>query len=341
MQAEALVVRPTAKENDMQLRRRDFLHAAMAVAGTSILPRVAAAEGYPSRTVRLVVGFPAGGPVDIAGRFIAPWLAQRFAQEFVVENKPGQSGNAATKSVVASEPDGNTLLICGPVNTINTTLFKGLDFDFTRDIAPVAPLYSVPLVVEVHPSVPVRTTAEFIAHAKAVPGKLRIGFAGKGTPQHIGIELFKAMAGIDATLVPYLGSAPALADLLAGRIDAMFDPMPSSIAHIRRGELIPIAVTTSNRSASLPDVPSAAETVPGYEAGSWFGIGAPKLTPTHIVERLNKEVNAALEDPGMQTRIAELGGTKIAGSSAQFAAFIAQETAKYARVIRSAGVDLN
>jgi tripartite-type tricarboxylate transporter receptor subunit TctC len=323
----------------MHLRRRDFLKAAMATACTSIMPRLVAAEAYPSRTVRLVVGFPAGGPVDIAGRFIAPWLAQRFAQEFVVDNKPGQSGNAATKLVVTSESDGNTLLICGPVNTINTTLFKELDFDFTRDIAPVAALYSVPLVVEVHPSVPVRTPAEFIAHAKAMQRKLRIGFAGKGTPQHVGIELFKSMTGIDPTLVPYLGSAPALADLLAGRIDAMFDPMPSSIAHIRRGELIPIAVTTLNRSPSLPDVPSAAETVPGYEAGSWFGIGAPRLTPTHIVEKLNKEVNAALADPGMQARISELGGTKIGGPSAQFAEFIARETEKYARVIRSAAIE--
>ncbi len=325
----------------MRLGKRDFLKAALATASTSILPRTAPAQAYPSRSVRLIVGFPAGGPVDIAGRFIAPWLSEKLAREFVVENQPGQSGNTATKSVVTAEPDGTTLLICGPVNTINTTLFKGLDFDFTRDIAPVAPLYRVPLVIEVNPSVPVRTTAEFIAHAKAHPGKLKIGFAGRGTPQHIGIELFKSMAGIDAALIPYLGSTPALADLLAGKIDAMFDPMPSSIAHIKRGELVPIAVTTSNRSAALPDVPSAAETIAGYEAGSWFGIGAPRMTPKDILERLNKEINAALENPGMLARMAELGGTRIAGSSAQFAEFIAQETEKYARVIRSAGIEMN
>ncbi|MBP0111503.1 MULTISPECIES: Bug family tripartite tricarboxylate transporter substrate binding protein [Bradyrhizobium] len=325
----------------MQLRRRDFVNAALATIGTSVLPRIALAEGYPARSVRLVVGFPAGGPVDIAGRLIAPWLSERLGQEFVIENQPGQSGNVATRSVVKSDPDGHTLLVCGPVNTINSTLFKGLDFDFARDIAPVAFLYRVPLVIEVHPSVPVRTVTEFIAHAKANPGKLKIGFAGHGTPQHIGIELFRTMTGIDVALVPYLGSTPAVAALLAGSIDAMFDPMPSSIAHIRRGELIPIAVTTSNRSASLPDVPSAAETVPGYEAGSWFGIGAPRMTPTDIVERLNREVNAALENAAMKTRIAELGGTSILGSSTQFSEFIAQETEKYARVIRSAGIEVN
>ena len=325
----------------MRLDRRLFLRAALATASSSFLPSRSEADDYPSKGARLVVGFPAGGPVDIAGRLIATWLSNRFAQEFVVDNRPGQSGNVATKSVVTSEPDGNTLLVCGPVNTINTTLFKGLDFDFNRDIAPVVALYSVPLVVEVHPSVPARTTADFIAYARAMSGEFKMGFAGQGTPQHIGIELFKAMTGVEVELVPYSGSAPALADLLAGKINAMFDPMPSSIAHIRRGDLIPIAVTTSSRSVVLPNVPSVAEAVPGYEAGSWFGIGAPKNTPKHIVERLNGEVNAALQSPGLQTQITELGGIKMGGSTAQFAEFITQETDKYARVIRSAGIELN
>lgn len=322
----------------MRLQRRDFLKLTFATIGTAAVPRIALAESYPTRTVRLIVGFPAGGPVDIAGRVIAPWLSERLGQPFVVENQPGESGNAATRSVVKAEPDGYTLLICGPVNTINATLFKELDFDFGRDITPVAGLYRVPLVIEVHPSVPVRTVAEFVAYAKANAGKLKVGYAGRGTPQHVGIELFKTMTGIDVTLVPYLGSKPALSDLLAGNIHAMFDPMPSSISHIKRGELVPIAVTTLSRSASLPDVPPGADTVPGYEAGSWFGIGAPRATPKDIVEKINGEVNAAFASPRIKEKLAELGGDMMPGSPAQFQQFIVQETQKYADVIRSAGL---
>ncbi|NOJ47217.1 Bug family tripartite tricarboxylate transporter substrate binding protein [Bradyrhizobium archetypum] len=322
----------------MHLRRREFLRLTLAAMAAPVLPGIATAQIYPSRSVRLLVGFPAGGPVDIAGRLVAPWLSQRFGQPFVVDNQPGESGNAATRSVVRAEPDGHTLLICGPVNTINTTLFEAIDFSFERDITPVAGLYRVPLVIEVHPSVPVRTVSEFIAYAKANPGKIKVGFAGQGTPQHIAIELFKTMAGIDLTLIPYLGSAPALADLLNGSIQAMFDPMPSSIAHIKAGTLIPLAVTTPTRSANLPDVAVAADTVPRYEAGSWFGMGAPRGTPEVIVEKLNQEINEALKDAGIKTRLAELGAIPMPGPPAQFEKFIAQETEKYAEIIRSASI---
>jgi tripartite-type tricarboxylate transporter receptor subunit TctC len=322
----------------MHFRRRGFLQLSFAAMVTPVVSRIAAAQTYPSRSVRLLVGFPAGGPVDIAGRIVAPWLSQRLGQPFEVDNQPGESGNSATRSVVRAEPDGHTLLICGPVHTINTTLFETLDFNFERDITPVAGLYRVPLVIEVHPSVPVRTVSEFIAYTRSNPGKIKVGYAGQGTPQHIGIELFKTMAGIDLTLVPYPGSAPALADLLNGRIQAMFDPMPSSIAHIRAGKLIPLAVTTPTRSANLPDVPVAADTVPHYEAGSWFGIGAPTRTPKFIIEKLNQEINEALEDISINARLAELGAIPIPGSSAQFAKFTALETKKYAEVIRSARI---
>jgi tripartite-type tricarboxylate transporter receptor subunit TctC len=327
-----------SSEGSMNSQRRTFLHLALSTMTAPVLLRTAAAETYPSRAVRLVVGFPAAGPVDIAGRMIAPYLSERLGQAFIIENRPGESGNAATRSVVQAEPDGYTLLVCGPVNAINTTLFAGLDFDFGRDITPVASLYRVPLVIEVHPSVPVRTVPELVAYARSHPGTLKVGYAGQGTPQHIGIELFKMMTGVDLTLVPYLGSAPALADLLAGSIHVMFDPMPSSIAHIRSGKLIPLAVTTLTKSANLPDVPVAADSIPGYEAGSWFGIGAPRGTPDAVVETLNSEVNAALENASLGGRLSELGGTAIISSPDQFAMFVTRETERYAAVIRSAGI---
>lgn len=322
----------------MQLHRRHFLRFTAAAIGIPLSPWLAAGQSYPSRPVRLVVGFPAGGPVDIAARILAPWLAERLGQPFVVDNQPGESGNGATRSVVRAAPDGYTLLVCGPVNTINTTLFQGLDYNFTRDIAPVASLWRVPLVIEVHPSVAAKTLPEFVAYGKANPGKLKIGYAGKGTPQHVAIELFKMVTGADFTLVPYLGSAPALADLLVGKIDAMFDPIPSSISHIRSGKLLPLAVTTPSRSEALPDVPAASDLVPGYEAASWFGIGAPKRTAADIIEKLNTEVNAGLESPRIKARLAELGASAIPGSPAQFGSFIVQETEKYAGVIRTAKI---
>ena len=322
----------------MSFTRRKFLHLTAGVIAVPFVPTIARAQAYPARPVRLLVGFPQGGPVDIAARVISPWLSERFGQPFVVENHPGESGNIATGEVVKAPPDGYTLLLCGPVNTINTTLFKHLDFNFTRDITPVASISRVPLVVEVNPSVPVRTVPEFLAHAKANPGQLKVAYAGKGTPQHIGIELFKMMAGIDLSLVPYLGSAPALADLLGGQVQVMFDPMPSSIGHIRAGKLIPLAVTSSTRSEALPDVPAMSDFVPGYEAESWFGIGAPANTPADIVNRLNGEVNAGLADPKIKARLADLGATAVPGSPADFGAFIVRETEKYGKVIRAAKI---
>lgn len=322
----------------MSLIRRQFLQLVSGAVALPFVSRIATAQAYPSRPVRIVVGFPPGGPVDIAARVIGPWLSDRLGQRFVVENHPGESGNIATREVVKAPSDGYTLLLCGPVNTINTTLFEGLDFSFTRDIAPVASISRVPLVVEVNPTVVARTVPEFLAYAKANPGRLKVAYAGTGTPQHVAIELFKMMAGVDLTLVPYLGSAPALADLLDGRVQVMFDPIPSSIAQIRSGKLIGLAVTTSTRSEALPTVPVMTDFVPGYEAGSWFGIGAPKDTPAEIVDRLNKEVNAGLVDTKIKARLADLGATSISGSPADFGSFIASETDKYQKVIRAANI---
>jgi tripartite-type tricarboxylate transporter receptor subunit TctC len=299
------------------------------------------AEDYPYQPVRLLVGFPGGGPVDIAGRTIGAWLSDRLGQPFIVENRPGESGNIATRAVVKAAADGYTLLVCGPVNVINTALFDDMDFDFGRDVSAVAGLFRVPLVVEVNPAVPIGTVPEFLAYAKANPGRLKVAYAGTGTPQHLGIELFKAMAGVDLTLVPCAGSTPALEALLTGQADAMFDPMPSSIGLINSGRLRPLAVTTSMRSEALPHVPPMSDFVPGYEAGSWFGIGAPRGMAPAISARLNTEINAALADPGVRTRVAGLGGMVMPGSSIAFAAFIADETEKYGTVIRAANIKSN
>src|SRR5687767_2896019 len=322
----------------MAIVRRRFLQIAAGALGSSFVYTAAWAEDYPFRAVRLLVGFPDGGPVDIAGRTIGAWLSDRFGQAFVVENRPGESGNIATRAVVKAAPDGYTLLVCGPVNVINTTLFDGMDFDFGQDISAVAGLFRVPLVVEVNPALPISTVPEFLTYARANPGRLKVAYAGTGTPQHLGIELFKAMAGVDLTLVPYAGSTPALEALLAGQADAMFDPMPSSIGLINSGRLRPLAVTTPTRSEALPRVPPMGDFVPGYEAGSWFGIGAPRGTPPEIIARLNTEINAGLADPSLRTRIGELGGMVMPGSSVTFATFIAAETEKYRTIIRAAKI---
>src|SRR5688500_4325194 len=292
----------------MAIVRRRFLQIAAGARGPSFAYTAAWAENYPSRPVRLLVGFPGGGPVDIAGRTIGAWLSDRLRQPFIVANRPGASSHIATRAVVKAASDGYTLLVCGPVNVINTALFDGMDFDFGRDISAVAGLFRVPLVVEVNPALPISTVPEFLTYARANPGRLKVAYAGTGTPQHLGIELFKAMAGIDLTLVPYAGSTPALEALLAGRADVMFDPMPSSIGLINSGRLRPLAVTTSRRSEALPEVPPMSDFVPGYEAGSWFGIGAPRGTPPAIIARLNTEIDAGLSDPGIRARVAALGG---------------------------------
>jgi tripartite-type tricarboxylate transporter receptor subunit TctC len=296
--------------------------------------------GEPTTSTQLIVGFPQGGPVDIAARLAGSALSALLAEDFVVVNVPGDSGNVATAQVVAARPDGQTLLMSGPVNAINTTLFPNLPFDFNKDLVAVASLYSVPLVIEVHPSVPAETAADFIRLARARAGGLRVGYAGVGTPQHVGIELFAAMAGVSLQLVPYAGSAPALVDLLAGRLDAMFDPTPSSIGHLREKRLRALAVTGKARLPALPDVPLAAEVVPGYEAGSWFGLCAPRATGRERIEALNAASNAALRERAMLTRLDALGAQAMPGSPEDFAALIASETSKYARAIEKAGIKL-
>jgi tripartite-type tricarboxylate transporter receptor subunit TctC len=322
----------------MAIARRRFLQLAAGALGSSFLATAAWARGYPSRPVRLLVGFPGGGPVDIAGRTIGEWLSARLGQLFTVENRVGESGNVATRAVVKAAPDGYTLLVCGPVNVINTALFDDLDFDFDRDISAVAGMFRVPLVVEVNPTLPIKTVPEFLTYARANPGTLKVAYAGIGTPQHLAIEQLKAMAGVDLTLVPYAGSTPALEALLAGQADAMFDPMPSSIGLINSGRLRPLAVTTSTRSEALPQVPPMSDFVPGYEAESWFGIGAPRRTPRAIVTRLNIAINAGLADPRIRTRVAALGGMVMPGSPAAFATFVAAESEKYRTIIRAANI---
>lgn len=281
----------------------------------------------------MVVGFPAGGPVDIAARFICPLLSGLLGERFVVENLPGDSSNAATQHVVASAPDGRTLLLCAIVNTINTALFPELPFDFERDLVAVAGLYRVPLVVEVHPRFPADNLLGLIDFAHRHPGELRVGYAGKGTPQHIGIELFKSLAGVDLTLVPYAGSAAVLEDLLGGRVHAMFDPLPSSIDHIRAGRLRALATTSSGPLDVLPDVPLLPDVLPGYEGGSWFGISAPRGTPADRIRALNAATNAALKDPATMQRMNAFGATPLPGSSESFAAFVREETRRHAEAI--------
>ena len=293
---------------------------------------------YPSRPVRIVVGFPAGGPLDIVARIVAPWLTPRLGQPFAVENVAGESGNRATALVATAAPDGHVLLLCGPVQAINATLYEGRDFNFSRDIVPVAGIARVPLVVEVHPSVPARTAAALIAFARSNPARLRVAYAGTGTPQHIAIEQFRQLSRADVTLVAYPGSAAALADLLAGKVDAMFDPLPSSLPHIHAGRLVPLAVTGREPAAALPGVPVLGEVLPGYEAGSWFGIGAPRGTPAAIVAVLNAAIDAGLADPDLIARLAQAGAVPMPGTPADFAGFVATETARYCRIISLANI---
>jgi tripartite-type tricarboxylate transporter receptor subunit TctC len=300
----------------------------------------AAALDYPTRPVRWIVTYTPGGATDITARIMAQWLSERLGQQFIIENKPGGGNNIGTEAAIHSPADGYTLVLVNPANAINATLYPRLSFNFMKDIAPVGGIMRVPNVMEVNPSFPAKTVAEFIAYAKANPGKINWATSGNGTSVHLSGELFKMMTGVQLTHIPYKGSAPALTDLLAGTVDVIFDNMPPSLPHIRAGKLRALAVTTNVRSEALPDVPTVADTVPGYEASAFFGMGVPKGTPPEIIEKLNKEINAGLADPKIKARLFELGGMLIAGTPEDFGKVVASETDKWAKVIKAGGVAL-
>jgi tripartite-type tricarboxylate transporter receptor subunit TctC len=319
--------------------RRQFLHLAAGVAAPPLLSGLAYADTYPSRPVRIMVGFAAGGPNDILARLVGDWWSERLGQQFIVENRPGAGSNIATDAVVRAPPDGYSLLLVGSPNAINATLYENLDFNFLRDIAPVAALTRGALVMVIHPSVPAHTIPEFIAYAKANPGKLSYGSGGVGGITHIAAELFKqAAGGLDVQHVPYRGVAPAITDLLGGQVQVVFVNVAPSIGYLQSGKLRALGLTTAARSEALPDVPAIGEFVPGYEASSVFGIGAPKGTPIAIIDRLNREANAALADPGFKTRLRSLDATALGGSPADFGKLMADETEKWARVISLAKI---
>ena len=322
----------------MKLPRRKFLHLAAGAAALPAVSRIARAQAYPSRPVKLVVGSAAGGPLDIVGRLAGQWLSERLGQQFIVENRPGAGSNIAAEAVVRAMPDGYTLMVAGLSNAANESLYEKLNFNFIRDIAPVAGIIRTPLIMELNPSFPARTVPEFIAHAKVNPGKINMAGANVGSPGHLAGELFKSMTGLDILYVSYRGSAPALTDLLGGQVHMMFDPLPSSIEHVRAGKLRPLAVTTAARSEALPDTPVMADFVPGYEASSWYGIAAPKNTPREIIENLNSQINSALADPRNRARLADLGGMLLSGSPAEFGKLIVDETEKWGKVIRAANI---
>jgi tripartite-type tricarboxylate transporter receptor subunit TctC len=323
----------------MQLpHRRQVLHLAAGAAALPAVSRFAWAQVYPSRPVRIIVGFAPAGSTDIMARLIGQWLSERLGQSFVVENRPGAGTNIATEAVVRAPADGYTLLMVGSANAVNATLYDKLNFNFIRDIAPVAGITVVPNVIVVHPSVPAKTIPELIAYAKANPGKINIASGPIGGPGHVAAELFKMMTGADMLLVSYRGGGPALTDLIAGQVQVMFPTTAASIEYVRAGRLRVLAVTAATRSEALPDIPTVGEFVPGYEASYWIGIGAPKATPAEIVDKLNAEINAALADPKMKSRLADLGGTVLPGSPAAFGKLIAEETEKWGNVIRALNI---
>jgi tripartite-type tricarboxylate transporter receptor subunit TctC len=322
----------------MKLPRREFLHLTVVAGALPAFSRLARAQAYPTRPVRIVVGFAPGGGVDITARLIGQWLSERLGQQFIIENRPGAGTNIATEAVVRAPADGYTLLLVNAANAVNATLYDNLSFNFVRDIAPVAGIMAASSVMMVHPSVPAKTVPEFIAYAKAKPGKINMGSGGVGSPSHVAGELFKMMAGVGMVHVPYRGIAPALTDLMAGQLQVYFGALTSSIEYIKAGRLRALAVTTAERSAALPDLPTVGEFVPGYEASQWYGLGVAKNAPTEIIDRLNKEINVALADPNMKARLADLGGTALAGSPADFGKLIADETEKWAKVIKSVGI---
>jgi len=296
-----------------------------------------AADDYPNHAVRWLVGYPPGGSTDICARLIGQYLAQKLGQQFIIENKPGAGNNLATEIAAHAPPDGYTVFLVNPANTINASLYKNLSFDFIRDMAPVAGFIRVPNVMEVNPAVPAKTVAEFIAYAKSNPGKVNMASSGVGTSVHLSGALFMMMTGVNLVHVPYRGAAPALTDMLAGHVQVMFDNLPSSIAHIQAGRLRALAVTTATRAAALPNVPTVADTVPGYEASAFFGMAVPKGTPRPIIDKLNRTINQALADPALQARLAELGGTNIAGTPEDFGKIVVDETNKWTKVVKATG----
>jgi tripartite-type tricarboxylate transporter receptor subunit TctC len=321
----------------MRLFRRQFLHFAAGTAALPVLPRFARAQAYPKRPVHIIVGFAPGGVTDIMARLMGQWLSERLGQPFIIENRPGAGGNIATEAVVRAAADGYTLLLAGGNDAINATLYRKLNFNFIRDITPVAGIAIGPNVVVVSLSVPAKTLPEFIAYAKANPGAVNMGSAGTGSNNHMSGELFKAMTGVNMVHVPYRGGAPAITDLIAGQVQVNFSPLPTSIEYIKAARLRALAVTTASRWPGLPDIPAVAEFVPGYEASTWTGIGAPRGTPAEIVEKLNKAVNAGLADANLKGQLFDLGATVLPGSPVDFAKFIVEETKKWGDVVKFSG----
>src|SRR5437764_2162536 len=324
-------------EDAVKLPRRQFLHLAAAAAALPNLSRIASAQAYPVRPVRWIVGFAAGGPQDIVARLLGQWLSERLGQQFVIENRPGAGGNIGTEAVVRAAADGYTILMIGPSAAINVTLYEGLSFNLLRDIAPVAGIMRTANVLEVNLSLPVRSVLEFIAYAKANPGKINMASAGNGSSQHVAGELFKMLTGVDMVHVPYRGAGPALTDLLGGQVQVMFDNMASSVEHVRSGNLRGLAVTTAARSQALPDLPAVGEFVPGYEASGLYGVGAPRDTPIDIIAKLNREINAVIADPKTTARLADLGGGVLLGSAADFGMLLAGEVEKWGKVVKFSG----
>jgi len=322
----------------MKFSRRTFLHLAAGAAALPIITPVSGAQNYPARPVRIIVGYPPGGTTDVLARLMGQWLSERLGQQFVVENRPGAAGNIATEALARATPDGYTLLMIDPQPAINVTLFDKLNFDFIRDIAPVAGVLRVPNVMVVNPSVPAKTVPEFIAYANGNPGKLSMASPGNGSAPHLTGELFKMMADVDMVHVPYRGGAPAISDLIAGQVQVLFIGPSASIEYVRAGRLRALAVTAASRLEILPDIPTVGELVPGFEASGWFGIVAPRKTPPEIVGKLNREINAGLADPKIKARLVDFGGTALAGSPTDFGRLIDDETKKWAKVIRFAGI---
>jgi tripartite-type tricarboxylate transporter receptor subunit TctC len=322
----------------MKIPRRKFLHLTAGAFALQASSQIAKAQGYPTRPVRLISGFPPGGSTDILARLMGQWLSERLGQPFIIENRPGAGGNIGAEAVVRAPPDGYTLLLIGPANEVNATLYDKLNFNFIRDIAPVAAISRESNILEVNPSFPAKTVPEFIAYAKANPGKISMASSGNGTTPHVAGELFKMMTGVSLVHVPYRGAAPALTDLLGGQVQVMFAVTSSSIEYIRAGKLRALAVTTTQRSDALPDIPTVGDFVPGYEASGLYGIGAPRNTPVEVIDKLNNEINACLANPATKARFADLGATVYRGSAAKFGKLVADETEKWGKVIRAANI---